>query len=107
MMDVYSVMADPNRRRIMDRLLVSEASVNDLVGELRLSQPLISKHLRVLRESGLARSRIAGQRRIYSLNGARLLEVDAWLAEYRRLWESRIDDLSVYPDSGKEEGTSS
>jgi DNA-binding transcriptional ArsR family regulator len=92
-MEVYDVLTDRSRRRILDLLCERERSVNELVSELGLSQPGVSKHLRVLREAGLVRVRIDAQRRFYGLDPAPLAEVDRWLAPYRRYWADRLDDL--------------
>ena len=89
----FEALAEPNRRRILDLLRAGERSAGDLVAALSISQPGVSKHLRVLRESGLVRVRGDGQRRLYSLETASLVEIDAWLAPYRRFWADRLDAL--------------
>ena len=94
-MDVFAVLADPTRRQILDLLADHEQSVGELVNAFPISQPAVSRHLRVLRETGLVRVRGAGQRRIYRLEAKRLTEVDAWLDRYRRFWEERFDRLEV------------
>jgi len=94
----YEVLVDPTRRRILDLLRERERSVGDLVGVLALSQPGVSKHLRVLREAGLVAVRQEAQRRWYGLNPAPLVEVDAWLQPYRRLWAERLDALERHLD---------
>ncbi len=91
--DAFAVLADPTRRRILDALRQSEQSVGELVSELRLAQPVVSKHLRVLRESGFVTARVAAQQRIYRLEPARLRAVDAWLEPYRRMWGRHLDAL--------------
>jgi DNA-binding transcriptional ArsR family regulator len=96
--DLYAVLAEPARRRILDRLLQSEASVTDLITVIGLSQPAISKHLRVLREHDLVTARIDAQRRIYTLNSEPLTEIDEWLSAYRQSWSSRIDALEDHLD---------
>ena len=96
--DLYAVLAEPARRRILDRLLQSEASVTDLITVIGLSQPAISKHLRVLREHNLVTARIDAQRRIYTLNSEPLTEIDEWLRAYRQNWSSRIDALEDHLD---------
>lgn len=101
MLDTYNVVADPSRRRILDRLLQSDASVTELVNDLGFSQPLVSKHLRILRESGLVRFKVDAQRRIYSLDSRPLGEIDAWLNAYRRTWNLHVDKLSEYLDRKK------
>jgi len=92
-------LAEPNRRRILDLLRVEERPVGDLVVELAVSQPAVSKHLRVLRDAGLVEVRAAGQRRIYRVRAEPLRAIDAWLEPYRRLWESRLDDLERHLDA--------
>nr|WP_033293332.1 metalloregulator ArsR/SmtB family transcription factor [Amycolatopsis jejuensis] len=93
MMQTFDVLAEPRRRSILDLLLQGERSVGELVAELRLSQPAVSKHLRVLREAGLVTVRVAAQRRCYRLRPEPLAEVDAWLAPYRQFWSGRLDAL--------------
>ncbi|MES2035938.1 MAG: metalloregulator ArsR/SmtB family transcription factor [Pseudomonadota bacterium] len=95
---IFETLAEPNRRRILDLLRDGERPAGDLVGELGLSQPNISKHLRVLREAELVRVRQDGQRRLYSLNAARLARIDAWLAPYRRFWTEKLDALEDHLD---------
>ncbi|WP_131098359.1 ArsR/SmtB family transcription factor [Streptomonospora litoralis] len=90
---VFEVLAEPNRRRILDELRRGEAPVGDLVGRIGISQPAVSKHLRTLREAGLVEVRADAQRRLYRLRTEPLRELDAWLEPYRMLWESRLDDL--------------
>ena len=92
-MSLFDVLVDPSRRQILDLLRVRERSVGELVGELGLSQPGVSKHLRVLREAGLVRVRVDAQRRMYGLDPKPLVEVDMWLAPYRRYWADRLDEL--------------
>ncbi|MFD0775588.1 ArsR/SmtB family transcription factor [Streptomonospora algeriensis] len=90
---VFEVLAEPNRRRILDVLRRGERPVGELVDRLGISQPAVSKHLRTLREAGLVESRSKAQRRLYRLRTEPLRDLDAWLEPYRMLWESRIDDL--------------
>jgi DNA-binding transcriptional ArsR family regulator len=92
-MPVFEVLAEPNRRRILDLLGREERPVGELVSGLELSQPAVSKHLRVLREAGLVRVRTDGQRRLYRIHPDPLRALDDWLAPYRRLWTERLDDL--------------
>lgn len=92
-MSAYGAIAEPNRRLILDLLRAGERSVSDLVGEVGLSQPGVSKHLRVLREAGLVGARAEGKQRLYALRPHPLAELDAWLAPYRALWEERLDAL--------------
>jgi DNA-binding transcriptional ArsR family regulator len=89
----FEVLAEPNRRRILDLLRTGERPVGDLVGELALSQPAVSKHLRVLREAGLVEVRAEAQRRLYRLQPGPLRELDDWLAPYRVFWADRLDAL--------------
>jgi DNA-binding transcriptional ArsR family regulator len=87
------VLADPQRRRILDLLVDGERPVGDLSRELRLSQPSVSKHLKTLRDAGLVAVRPDAQRRLYRLRPEPLMELDAWLEPYRRLWAARLDAL--------------
>jgi DNA-binding transcriptional ArsR family regulator len=89
----YAALAEPSRRRILDLLRDGERSVNDLVGHLQLSQPGVSKHLKVLREAGLVAVRPAGKQRFYGLNADPLAEVADWLEPYREHWDARFDAL--------------
>lgn len=89
----FNLLADPTRRRLLDELRRGESSVGALVERLNLSQPAVSKQLRVLREAGLASVRVDAQRRIYRLEPGGLREVDEWLAPYRALWEERLDAM--------------
>lgn len=82
----FEVLADPTRRRILNLLLESDRTVGELTERLAMSQPAASKHLRVLRDAGFVSVRPDGQRRVYSLRPQPLVEIDAWLAPYRRLW---------------------
>src|SRR5229473_2458626 len=95
-MSPFEVLAEPNRRRILELLGASERPVGELVRELSLSQPAVSKHLRVLREAGLVRVRTDGQRRMYRLLPEPLRAIDEWLAPYRRMWAGRLDDLESH-----------
>ena len=97
-MNTFEVLAQPQRRQILDLLLDGEKPVSDLVGQLGLSQPNVSKHLRTLREAGLVAVRVDAQRRLYRLEPAALAELDEWLAPYRRLWGHRLDALESYLD---------
>ena len=98
-MEVFDVLTDPSRRRILDLLREREHLVGELVSDLGLSQPGVSKHLRVLRDAGLVRVRIDAQRRWYGLDPAPLAEVDRWLAPYRRYWADRLDLLERHLDA--------
>ncbi|HVF04966.1 MAG TPA: metalloregulator ArsR/SmtB family transcription factor [Frankiaceae bacterium] len=96
MADVLTVLAEPQRRRILDALREGEQSVGALVRRLGTSQPLVSKHLRVLREAGLVEVRVDGQRRLYRLRLQPLTELDAWLAPYRQMWLASLDRLEAH-----------
>ena len=89
----YAALAEPHRREILDLLRGGERSVTELVAHVRLTQPGVSKHLRVLREAGLVVARPHGRERRYALTPEPLAEVDAWLAPYRALWTARLDAL--------------
>ena len=89
----FAVLAEPTRREILDLLRDGERPVGELVDHLHLSQPAVSKHLRVLREAGLVDVRADAQRRLYRLRPGPLAEVDAWLTPYRRLWNRSLDKL--------------
>jgi DNA-binding transcriptional ArsR family regulator len=96
MASTFEVLAEPNRRRILDLLLAAERPVGELVQETALSQPSVSKHLRVLREAELVEVRVDAQRRIYRVCGQPLRTVEEWLEPYRRLWASRLDALEEH-----------
>ena len=98
MPSTFDVLAEPTRRRILDLLMRDEQPVGDLVATLSISQPGVSKHLRVLREAGLVEARTDAQRRIYRVRPEPLAEIDEWLAPYRRLWGSRLDALERHLD---------
>ncbi|HEX6351258.1 MAG TPA: metalloregulator ArsR/SmtB family transcription factor [Candidatus Dormibacteraeota bacterium] len=85
------VLSEPNRRRILDQLRGDELPVGDLVARLRLSQPAVSKHLRVLRDAGLVEARVDAQRRLYRVRPESLRDLDAWLEPYRQMWAARLD----------------
>ena len=89
----FAVLAEPSRRDILDLLRDGERTVSELVERLDLSQPGVSKHLRVLRDAGLVEARADAQRRYYRLRPEPLAEIDDWLAPYRRLWTRSLDDL--------------
>jgi DNA-binding transcriptional ArsR family regulator len=94
----FDVLAEPTRRRILDLLLDRERPVGELVTKLKLSQPGVSKHLRVLREAGLVSVRNDAQRRIYEIRPEPLEEIAEWLEPYRRLWADRLDALERHLD---------
>jgi DNA-binding transcriptional ArsR family regulator len=89
----FEVLAEPSRRRILDLLLAEERAVGELVDAMRLSQPAVSKHLRVLRQAGLVECRADAQRRIYCVRTEPLRTVDEWLGPYRSVWAERLDAL--------------
>ncbi|MEY2465069.1 MAG: hypothetical protein QOH64_3207 [Acidimicrobiaceae bacterium] len=95
----FALLAEPNRRRILDLLRGAERPVGELVEELAISQPAVSKHLRVLREAGLVEVRADAQRRLYRINSEPLREIDVWLEPYRLLWDARLDDLERHLDT--------
>ena len=97
-MDALTVLAEPTRRRIVDALRLSESSVGDLATALDMSQPAISKHLRVLRVAGVVSSHPVAQQRIYRLEPAAFQELDEWLTPYRLLWIRHFDKLARHLD---------
>ncbi|MET8084689.1 metalloregulator ArsR/SmtB family transcription factor [Micromonospora sp. NPDC005237] len=97
--DAFTVLAEPTRRRILDALLDADRSVGELVDGLGVSQPAVSKHLRVLREAGFVSCRTAARQRIYRLEPGPLRAVDGWLDPYRRLWTRHLDALQRHLDS--------
>lgn len=105
-MNAFDVLGDPSRRRILELLTEREQTsgeiVNVLQGEFGLSQPAVSQHLRVLRDSGFASVRPAGARRIYSLQAQRLQEVDTWLDRFRVFWQQQLDALAGEVARGKQ-----
>ena len=92
-MSAFEVLAEPHRRQILDLLRDEERPVGELVRKLALSQPAVSKHLRVLREAGMVEVRGDAQRRLYRVRAEPLRAVDGWLAPYRAMWASSLDDL--------------
>ncbi|MGZ7445292.1 ArsR/SmtB family transcription factor [Paenibacillus sp. TH7-28] len=103
MPDTFAVIAEPSRRRILDLLLQSESNVTDLAQALGLSQPLVSKHLRTLRQSGLVKVRVKSQQHIYSLEAEPLAEIDEWLKAYRKKWNRHVDALENFLDQQKKD----
>ena len=99
--DLLEVIAEPRRRRILDALGAGESSVGSLVEQLGSSQPLVSKHLRILREAGLVDVRVAGQRRLYRVRPDPLKDLDAWLEPYRRMWRASLDRLETKLTEGE------
>lgn len=96
--DVFAVVADPTRRRILHELIERERSVGELVGSLGLSQPAVSKHLKVLRDHGFVESRTVAQRRIYRLDESPFTELEIWLGPFRRKWNYHLDALERHLD---------
>lgn len=94
----FEVLAEPNRRRILDLLRAGDRPVGELVDGLAVSQPAVSKHLRVLRDAGLVEARVDAQRRLYRLRPHSLREIDDWLAPYRTLWTASLDALEKHLD---------
>lgn len=94
----FDVLAEPNRRRILDELRASERPVGELVDALTLSQPAVSKHLRVLRDAGLVEVRVDAQRRLYRVRPQPLRDIDRWLQPYREMWEQGLDQLERHLD---------
>ena len=107
--DAFNAVAEPRRRQILDALARGERPVNDLVAELGLAQPQVSKHLRVLREVGAVTVREAGRQRLYRLNGTALKPIHDWVKAYERSWAERFDELDVVLEElkQKEEGDGS
>jgi DNA-binding transcriptional ArsR family regulator len=95
----FEVLAEPHRRHILDLLRLRDRSVGELVGELPLTQPSVSKHLKVLKESGLVSVHPDAQRRVYRLRTEPLLEIDEWLTPYRAVWAGRLDALEQHLDT--------
>src|SRR5690349_12147592 len=98
MESTFGIIAEPNRRAILSLLATSERSVGDIEEQLRMPQPSVSKHLRVLREAGFVESRIDAQRRLYRIRPEPLMEVDAWLASFRHFWSAHVDALERHLD---------
>ena len=104
-MDALTALAEPTRRRIADELRLRECSVTDLVGVLGMSQPAISKHLRVLREAGVVAALAQAQQRIYRLEPGPFRELEAWLAPYRQLWDRHLTALQDHLDAKDDHGS--
>jgi DNA-binding transcriptional ArsR family regulator len=98
MESVFEIIAEPNRRAILSLLVSSEQSVGEIERQLRMTQPAVSKHLRVLREAGFVESRVDAQRRLYQLKPEPFQEVDMWLAQFRRFWSAHLDALERHLD---------
>ena len=95
---VFEIIAEPNRRAILSLLASSQQSVGEIERRLRMPQPTVSKHLRVLRDAGFVQSTVDAQRRLYRLKPEPLQEIDAWLAPFRRFWEAHVDALERHLD---------
>lgn len=100
--DAFNAVAEPRRRQLLDLLAAGERPVSDLVAALGLEQPLVSKHLRVLREVGLVDVRDAGRQRLYRLNAEALKPIYEWVKNYERLWTARFERLDVVLEELKE-----
>jgi DNA-binding transcriptional ArsR family regulator len=98
MESVFEIIAEPNRRAILGLLVSSQQSVGEIERQLRMTQPTVSKHLRVLREAGFVESTVDAQRRLYRLKPEPFQEVDAWLAQFRRFWSAHLDALERHLD---------
>ena len=98
MESTFAIIAEPSRRAILSLLASAERSVGDLEARLGLPQPSVSKHLRVLRDAGFVESRVDAQRRVYRIRPEPLMEVDAWLAPFRRFWSAHVDALERHLD---------
>jgi len=94
----FEIIAEPNRRAILNLLVSSQQSVGEIERQLRMTQPTVSKHLRVLREAGFVESTVDAQRRLYRLKPEPLQEVEAWLAPFRRFWSAHVDALERHLD---------
>jgi DNA-binding transcriptional ArsR family regulator len=98
MESAFEIIAEPNRRAILSLLVSSQQSVGEIERQLRMPQPTVSKHLRVLREAGFVESTVDAQRRLYRLKPEPFEEVEAWLAQFRRFWSAHVDALERHLD---------
>ena len=103
-MDRFEALGDPTRRRIVELLAAGEQSAGDVARAFAISRPAVSRHLRVLREAGIATARSEAQRRVYRLEPAPLAEMEAWLARYRSFWTQRLDRLERHVRSKPRKG---
>jgi DNA-binding transcriptional ArsR family regulator len=103
---VFEIIAEPNRRAILSLLVSSQQSVGEIERQLRMPQPTVSKHLRVLREAGFVESTVDAQRRLYRLKPEPLHEIDAWLAPFRLFWSAHVDALERHLDRMDHSSTS-
>lgn len=102
---VFEIVAEPNRRAILSLLADAEQSVGEIERQLHMTQPTVSKHLRVLREAGFVQATVDAQRRLYSLKPERFQELDAWLAQFRRFWSAHVDALERHLERMSQERT--
>ena len=102
--DVFNAIADGHRREVLDALIAGEKAVGEIVNDLSMSQPQVSKHLRVLSEVGLVSCRAEGRRRLYSLEPARLQPFHDWLAKYEQAWNDRLDRMDDYLKDLQQQG---
>ena len=98
MESAFGIIAEPNRRAILSLLASSEQSVSEIEHQLRMSQPSVSKHLKVLRDAGFVEARVDAQRRVYRIRPEPLMDIDAWLAPFRRFWSAHVDALERHLD---------
>jgi DNA-binding transcriptional ArsR family regulator len=105
--DVFNAIADGHRREVLDALIAGEKAVGEIVTDLSMSQPQVSKHLRVLSEVGLVRCRAEGRRRLYRLEPARLRPMREWLAAYEQAWNARMDRVDDYLKELQQQGDGS
>ncbi len=98
MESVFEIIAEPNRRAILSLLVSNEQSVGEIERRLRMPQPTVSKHLRVLREAGFVESTVDAQRRLYRIKPGPFQEIDDWLAQFRRFWSAHVDALERHLD---------
>jgi len=104
MESVFEIIAEPNRRAILSLLVLSQQSVGEIERQLRMPQPTVSKHLRVLREAGFVESTVDAQRRLYRLRPEPFQDLETWLAQFRRFWSAHIDALERHLDRMDESG---
>jgi DNA-binding transcriptional ArsR family regulator len=104
-LSTFETLADPTRRRIVEALRQGERPVNDIVAEAGVHQSGVSRHLRILHESGFVTVRPDGQRRLYSLRPEPFRELEAWLGDFRRLWEARLDRFGAALEAARKEDT--
>ena len=97
-MEAFEIIAEPNRRAILSLLVSSQQSVGEIERQLHMSQPMVSKHLRVLRDAGFVEATVDAQRRLYRLKPEKLQEIDEWLEQFRRFWSAHVDALERHLD---------